>query len=254
MLVAVAAMGFTACQKESVEESTNNSVAESTYTMTFTAEAPESRTSVAIEGDEAKYSWSAGDKVGFYYVATDVDYKKKGNSSSATIADDGTATFKGEFESTDGATAYNIGAFYPGNSFTTHADENYFNNVLVKIAATQTLTEGTYDPAADLMIAKPFMGVQLDSETPKTLQFSRIAAIGKMNLKLEGLEANEVINEVVFTLADGTHFNGPVTLDLENSTYTLGESGTSNKVTLSGTLTASADRTEIFLYLLPRRV
>lgn len=254
MLVAVAAMGFTACQKEGVEESTNNSVAESTYTMTFTAEAPESRTSVAIDGDVATYSWSAGDKVGFYYVATDVDYKKKGNSSSATIADDGTATFKGTFESADSdpaPTAYNIGAFYPGNSFTTHADENYFNNVGVKIAAAQNLTEGTYDPTADLMIAKPFMGVQLDSETPKTLQFSRIAAIGKMNLMLEGMEANEVINEVVFTLADGTHFNGPVTLDLENSTYTLGESGTSNKVTLSGSLTASADRTPIFFTCFP---
>lgn len=252
MLVAVAAMGFTACNKEDFGEATNNSNAhDNIVEMTFIAGAPESRTSVAIDGDVAKYSWSAGDKVGFYYVATDVDYKKKGNSSNITIAGDGTATFTGKFDSTNGATAYNIGAFYPGNSWTTHAAENYFNNVGVKIAAAQTLTEGTYDPTADLMIAKPFMGVQLDSETPKTLQFSRIAAIGKMNLKLEGLEANEVINEVVFTLADGTHFNGPVTLDLENSTYTLGESGTSNKVTLSGTLTASADRTPIFFTCFP---
>ncbi len=254
MLVAVAAMGFTACSKEAVEE-VNPTMESKTYTMTFVADAPNTRTSVAIDGDVAKYSWSTGDKVGFYKVANGIDSNvekavQKSNSKAAVIADNGSATFTVDLDEADGATSYNIGAFYPGNSWVSHAAENPFNNVKVKLPQAQALTEGTFDPAADLMMSKPFMGVALDNEA-KTLEFTRIAAVGMMNLKLEGMENGEVIKEVVFTLAEGTHFNGPVTLDLENSTYTLGEENTTNSVNLTGELTADADRTAIFFTCFP---
>lgn len=249
MLVAVAAMGFVACQ-EGYEDVTITPEAKE-IVMTFVAEAPDTRTSVAIDGDVAKYSWSEGDKVGFYYVATDVDYKKKGSSKEAVIADDGTATFTASFEANEDATSYNIGAFYPGNSWMSHATENPFNNVKVKISNEQILTDGSFDPAADLMMSKPFMGVELNAEAVKTLEFSRIAAIGKMNLKLTGMDEGEVIESVKFTLAEGIHFNGPVVLDMENSTYELGTTGTSNYVNLTGSLAADADRTAIFFTCFP---
>lgn len=252
MLVAVAAMGFTACNKEDFEEATNNSNAhDNIVEMTFIAGAPESRTSVTIDGNTATYSWSEDDKIGFYYVDTDFTNKKKQNSKAATIANDGTATFTASFELLDGATAYNLGAFYPGSSWVSHAESDYFNNVNVKISAAQNLTEGSFDPAADLLMSKPFMGVTLDSSNPMSLEFTRIAAIGKMNLKLTDMEAGEVINKVTFSLAEGTHFNGPVTLDLENSSYILGTTNTSNSVSLTGTLTANADRTAIFFTCFP---
>lgn len=249
MLVAVAAMGFVACQ-EGYEDVTITPEA-TEIVMTFVAEAPDTRTSVAIDGNVAKYSWSEGDKVGFYYVATDVDYKKKGSSKEAVIADDGTATFTASFEANEDATSYNIGAFYPGNSWMSHATENPFNNVKVKISNEQILTDGSFDPAADLMMSKPFMGVELNAEAVKTLEFSRIAAIGKMNLKLTGMDEGEVIESVKFTLAEGIHFNGPVVLDMENSTYELGTTGTSNYVNLTGSLAADADRTAIFFTCFP---
>lgn len=249
MLVAVAAMGFVACQ-EGYEDVTITPEAKE-IVMTFVAEAPDTRTSVAIDGDVAKYSWSEGDKVGFYYVAADVDYKKKGTSNKAVIADDGTATFTASFEENENATSYNIGAFYPGNSWMSHATENHFNNVKVKIFNEQILTDGSFDPAADLMMSKPFMDVALDEDAVKTLEFTRIAAIGKMNLKLTDMVEGEVIKSVKFTLADGIHFNGPVVLDLENSTYELGTTGTSNYVNLTGSLAANADRTAIFFTCFP---
>lgn len=249
MLVAVAAMGFVACQ-DGIDEVVVKPQAE-TIVMTFVAEAPDTRTSVAIDGNVAQYSWSEGDKVGFYYVATDVDYSKKGNNEKTEIAEDGTATFTASFEAKDGATSYNIGAFYPGNSWVSHATENYFNNVKVKISNEQALTNGSFDPAADLMMSKPFMGVELNAYAVKTLEFSRIAAIGKMNLKLTDMVDGEVIKSVKFTLAEGTHFNGPVVLDMENSIYELGTTGTYNYVNLTGSLAANADRTAIFFTCFP---
>ncbi|MBR3589487.1 MAG: BACON domain-containing protein [Alistipes sp.] len=251
MLVAVAAMGFVACQ-EGYEDVTITPEAKE-IVMTFVAEAPETRTSVAIDGKVAKYSWSEGDKVGFYYVAPDVDYKKKVNSDVAVIAADSTATFTASFTPIDGVSSYNIGAFYPGNSWVnaSHATEYPFNNVKVKISNEQALTNGSFDPAADLMMSKPFMGVELNAETVNTLEFTRIAAIGKMNLKLNGMEEGEVIKSVKFTLAKDTNFNGPVVLDLENSTYVLGTTGTSNYVNLTGSLAANADRTAIFFTCFP---
>jgi len=250
MLFAAAAMALTSCENEAMNEGIQEN---DTYTMTFVAGAPESRTSVSVDeaNKTASFQWSAGDKVGFYYVATDVDYKKKGNSAAAEIAEDGTATFTGSFTANDGATAYNIAAFYPGNSWTTHAGENYFNNVNVKIGANQALTNGSFDATADLMMSKPFMGVALDKDAVKTLEFTRIAAIGKMNLKLDGMAEGEVIQSVKFSLAEGTHFNGPVVLDMEKGTYTLGTEGTSNAVTLTGSLAANADRTAIYFTCFP---
>ena len=251
MLVAVAAMGFTAC--EQVIDDVNAGIDENTVTMTFVAGAPESRTSVSIDddGDVAKYSWSAGDKVGFYYVDDDNATGKKKGSNAAAIADDGTATFNASFEKIEGASAYNIGAFYPSDSWDDHAESDPFNNVNVKIPAGQALTDGSFDRNADLMMSKPFMGVALSPDDVKTLEFTRIAAIGKMNLKLEDMEEGEIINKVRFSFADGTHFNGPVSLDLENGDYTLATVDTSNCVELSGELAANADRTAIYFTCFP---
>ncbi len=249
MLVAVAAMGFTAC--EQVNDDVNAGIDENTVTMTFVAGAPESRTSVSIDDDVAKYSWSTGDRVGFYYVDVEATSKKKQVSKVADISVDGTATFDAEFDKITGASAYNIGAFYPDNSWVSHVNENPFNNVKVKIPAGQALTDGSFDSNADLMMSKPFMGVALSSDDVKTLEFSRIAAIGKMNLKLDGMEEGEIINKVRFSFAEGTHFNGPVFLDLENGDYILATEGTLNYVELSGELAANADRTAIFFTCFP---
>ena len=251
MLVAVAAMGFASCETEVVNDVPNVGNDENTVTMTFVADAPESRTSVAINGDDAKYSWSTGDKVGFYYVDVEGTGKKKKSSNAAAITDDGTATFTASFEKIDGASAYNIGAFYPSDSWGNHAESDPFNNVDVEIPAGQALTAGTFDPNADLMMSKPFMGVALSSDDVKTLEFTRIAAIGKMNLKLEDMVAGEVIKSVKFSLAEGTNFTGPVSLDLENSSYSIVEAKASNAVTISGELAANADRTSIYFTCFP---
>lgn len=250
MLFAAAAMALTSCENEAMNEGIE---VNDTYTMTFVAGAPESKTSVAIVGDKATFSWSADDKVGFYKVANGIEptvtnYKEKTNATAAIEGE--TATFKPTFKAAEGATNYNIGAFYPSDSWVSHADENHFSNVNVKILASQNLTEDSFDPKADLLMSKPLKGVAF-SDDAMALQFTRLAAIGKMNLKLTDMVEGEVIESVKFTLAEGTHFNGPVILNFENTSYTFGTEDTSNSVTISGELAANADRTAIFFTCFP---
>lgn len=244
VLFAAAAMALTSCENEMMNEGIESN---DTYTLTFTADAPESRTSVSIEGETASFKWSEGDKIGFYYVASDVDYKKKGNSNAATIDENGKATFTGTFTPTEGATDYHIAAFYPGNSWVSHADENPFNNVKVKILSAQTLTDGTFDPKADLMMSKPLMNQTFTDGKAYSLEFGRLAAIGRMNLK--GLTAGETITSVKVEFTD---FNmaGEVTLDMENQTFEFGTANTTNAITLTGTLTAAAE-TPVFFTCFP---
>ena len=256
MLVAVAAMAFTSCNNEDFNELINGGIEQdNTVTMTFVADAPESRTSVAIEGNTAKYSWSEGDRIGLYYVDVEGVGKKKVTSKDAIITGS-QATFTASLEKIEEASTYNIGAFYPSDSWTTHANDNPFNNVKVKIPATQTLTVDSFDPKADLMMSKPFMGVTLDSNNTKTLEFTRIAAIGKMNLKLDGMQSGEKIQSVKFSLAQGTLFNGNVLLDLEDATYELLTDGASNYVSLGLTgdavaITANTAGTPIYFTCFP---
>lgn len=244
MLVAAAAMALTSCQNEEMDSVKENE----TYTMTFVAGAPESRTSVAINGETAKFSWSEGDILGFYKVSNGVDGKQKRKSDAATIATDGTATFTvSGLNAVDGATSYNIAAFYPDGSWVNHAESDHFNNVLVKIPASQTLTEGSFDPAADLLMSKPFMNVALDADV-KTLQFQRLAAIGRMNLK--GVYDDEIISSVTVEFTD-INVNGQVTLDMENSTFEFGTANTSNAISLNGELTAANAGTPVFFTCFP---
>ena len=55
MLFAAAAMALTSCDNEGLNEGIENN---DTFTLAFTADAPQSRTSVAISGEKANFSWS----------------------------------------------------------------------------------------------------------------------------------------------------------------------------------------------------
>lgn len=242
MLVAVAAMGFTACSKDAAEEV--NPAIESTYTMTFVADAPNTRTSVEIDGNVAKYSWSDGDVVAFIQSAVGVDQTNKTKSKSITI-EDGKATFTTDFNAVAGASAYNYGAYYPNQD---PPQDKTFNNVVISLASSQDLTEGTFDPNADLLMSKPILNVTEKNGHGGLLEFTRLAAVGMMNLK--GVTAGETINKVVITFEEEV-VNGNVTLDFEAVTATYAETG-SNTVTLqNGALTALAGGTPIFFTCFP---
>lgn len=247
MLVAVAAMGFTACSNEAFEE-VNPAVESKTYTMTFVADAPNTRTSVSIDEDkkEANYSWSDGDVVAFIQSAVGAEETNKTKSKSIKI-EDGKATFTTDFKTVEEASAYNYGAYYPDQE---PPHDKTFNNVVISLASSQDLTKGTFDPNADLLMSKPILNVK-NNDHGGSLEFTRLAAVGKMNLK--GVNAGETIKKVVITFEEEV-VNGDVTLDFEKVTATYAETG-SNTITLqenpNNELTALAEGTPIFFTCFP---
>ena len=239
MLFAAAAMALTSCDNEGMNEGIESN---DTYTMTFTAGAPESRTSVVIEGDKATFSWCDDDVVGFVQSAVEVEKINKTNSNSIAL-ESGVATFTTNFDAVDGASTYNYGAFYPGNNWKSNAS---FAEVKVELPAIQTLTDGSFDHEADLLMSEPIWGVANDGHGG-LLKFARLAAIGKMTLK--GINAGETIESVKLTFADHV-LAGDVTLNFDEVTATYATEGSNSVEVKNGSLVAKAEN-EIFFTCFP---
>ena len=239
MLFAAAAMALTSCDNEGMNEGIESN---DTYTMTFTAGAPESRTSVAIEGDKATFSWCGDDVVGFIQSAVQVEKVNKTNGDIKTL-EEGVATFETKFDAVDGASTYNYGAFYPGNNWVSNAS---FAEVKVKLPAIQTLTDGSFDHEADLLMSEPIWNVAND-EHGGLLKFARLAAIGKMTL--EGINTGETIESVKLTFADHV-LAGDVTLNFDEVTATYATEGSNSVEVKNGSLVAKAEN-EIFFTCFP---
>lgn len=239
MLFAAAAMALTSCDNEGMNEGIESN---DTYTMTFTAGAPESRTSVVIEGDKANFSWCEDDVVGFIQSAVEVEKVNKKNSESITL-ESGVATFTTNFDAVVGASTYNYGAFYPGNNWKSNAS---FAEVKVELPAIQTLTDGSFDHEADLMMSETMWNVAEDGHGG-LLKFARLAAIGKMTLK--GINAGETIESVKLTFADHV-LAGDVTLNFDETTATYAIEGSNSVEVKNGSLVAEAEN-EIFFTCFP---
>ena len=186
MLVAVAAMGI-ACQErfeENIAPINPNEVV-----MTITAGMDETRT--WIDEANGKVQWSEGDQL--KVIENSKTYR---TTTATTIAADGTAKFKVAFpaNTTDAEFTYN--AIFPATAVVEdEAEKIDAAKVKVILKDQQKPTAASFDPAADILVAKQ---VVADAQpTELNMQFKRLVAMGKMTLN--GLPADAKISQVVFT-------------------------------------------------------
>ncbi len=189
MLVAVAAMGFTACEQVGVE-----SVAPGTPEVKMTVIAGMDETRTTIDEDNKIVKWSEGDKL---MVVENEDTFRK----TTDIAIDGNkATFAVAFPVTNGAVTYN--AVFPASAVNTGVDFTA-EELELQVKSTQWATADSFDPAADLLVAKQ---LQFDAQPEElNMQFKRIVALGKMTLK--GLDEGAV-KQVIFAAEPGVNVAG----------------------------------------------
>lgn len=128
-----------------------------THTVKFTSEVPETKTNMHIDGNTAIFSWTNDDLKHITVKENGVE----GEITDQSGIQDGKlviyATFPGE----------------PGNV------SKEYTAVLNGKVGDQTPRDGSYDESADILIAKPIMGVPTDGIM---FQFHRPVTINKMTL------------------------------------------------------------------------
>ena len=187
-LSAITLLGFSACQKPELESELTSGV---THTVTFVAGAPETKTTVTIEGSTAKFAWTKADEKRFSVYENGV----KATETIGVIQD---------------------GLMYIDATFagTATEGENTYVATLNTSNDGQIMSEEAYDEDADILVSKAVSA--FDGENGVLLQFKREVAIAKMTLK--GLDAGEVVNMV--TVSSTSDIAGKYGVEGWNSTKT----------------------------------
>ena len=189
MLVAVAAMGFTACQQTSEEQAV---VKPNEVVMTVNVDMDASRTYIDEESNVVR--WSENDQL---MVIENWDTFRK--TTDIAIDEDGKAQFTVAFPEKAGAVNYN--AIFPASAVNT--GDFTAEELELQVKNSQWATAESFDPTADLLVAKQ---LELDAQ-PEVLnmQFKRLVALGKMTLT--GLDEG-VVKQVIFTAEPGVNVAG----------------------------------------------
>ena len=139
--------------------------------------------------------WSSGDKIAVF------ENDKWATSRPATITN-GKALFSTTFIKNTSTRMFTYNAVYPASCYTGGNSANV-ERIGLSLPATQSATATSFDPEADILIAKTHV-----TETQAqilSMQFKRIVAMAK--LSITGLPTGTHISEVVFT-ANGKALTG----------------------------------------------
>ncbi len=233
VIVAAAAMGLVACQKE-IQGDVN--VKENTVWVNFVAASADTKTSVDVSGDSPVFTWNDEEtftvleQTDVLAAATSVTYAKV----------DGKADITAEFAENLGKSEYKYVTIYPASGY---VSAESINAATLSLPTEQTMADGSYDPEADLMVSEP---VTFDAQPTESqmVRFTRLAAVAKMTLKNFGTELGDKVQSVTFT-AEGKSLAGTIAADLADPhAFSAGE--TSSSITVA---TDSAG--DVFFTVLP---
>lgn len=165
--------------------------------------APETTTTISVDvelddetrtylGADQKIHWAeTGEQLNVIYYADDNSSSRRQSAthSDYTIKENGSITFTADFTTTDGATSYTLGAFYP------YAYKFSTASISLYVPQEQHPTADSFDPATDILVSKEPIVVE---GTPEKVNFTfaRMVAFAKMTLK--GIGEGETIEKVTF--------------------------------------------------------
>lgn len=195
------ALLFSSCEKELVDNTAPES--SDTVTITFNASGSLLDSKTYIDGNNVKWS-ATGEVIRAFEVATP---KAAGDAvTTQRYSDDGvtsdggaTMTFGTSWpvKSTEDYASFDYYAFYPSSAYQSHSS---VSSVLINTPAAQTPAADSFDPAADLLIAKATTGLT-SQPTELSLQFARAVAVAKMTIK--NLETTDPVTKITFSAKNG---------------------------------------------------
>lgn len=194
LALAVCASLFTACSKDDTVSDSGNG---RNVTMTVTASSEletASDTRTVYDPATGKISWSATGE--FLQVFETAASTTTTATSQQGVVTNGTAKFAVTFpENANTSLVYN--AVYPASAWVSSSNTDV-TNMKVITPTTQQPTATSFDPNADLLIAKPISSATQPTELE--MSFGRAVAIGKMTVK--NLASSEDVLGVKFTAAN----------------------------------------------------
>lgn len=191
-VVAGMAVLFASCNKQEEILAPVNKTIE----MTIVAGSDDTKT---VLGSGGVVTWSnSGEKLAVIEAAVtnSVTTTAKKTSNDGVTSDEGTTMTFGVSMSPKAADSFSYYALYPNSAYVDKPDD--LTNVKVNLASTQAPTESSFGPSADVLVAKPIIGLNAQP-TQLNLQFARVIAIGKMTIK--DLNTDENVKKVTFTAA-----------------------------------------------------
>ncbi len=199
-LVAVAAMGLTACQNDFEEQVE----AKDSVVVTFVADSADTRTSVDTSGATPEFTWDVVEN--FYVLEQTADTFEAVNTDQFEL-NEGKAYITAEFAANPGKGEYKYVTIYPEDGYVDATDIN--NATLTLPAEQEMLTPNSYG-VSDLMVSEVVTTNSQPAET-QPVRFTRLAAVVQLTLK--NLSAEEQIESVTFEAA-GKHLAGEIVVDL----------------------------------------
>lgn len=222
---AAMALSLVACQKE--KEAPQEEVVYK-HSVVFTAGTPETKTSVENVNGQAVYSWD-----------TDHDLDR------LQIFEDGNKGTIDKANSTISATSLKVKA-----NFTTSADENthVYTATLNGGIPTEQLSEGKYDPNADVLVAYPVSALQNQAID---FNFKRVSTVHRVTLKGLAALAGKSIESIEITSESGLVGNYTANADPTlDGTWDLAN-GQENKVVVT-CVEEIPENGEVLIYFVTR--
>lgn len=234
ILIAVAALGITACQKEVQDSVSENG---NMVSVTFVAGSPESKTTVNTSGDKPVFTWDENET---FKVLEQTDALAEAASVTYEKVD-GKANITAAFTANEGKSEYKYVTIYPASGYVSATG---IGEAVLNLPAVQTMSEESYDPAADLMVSEIVTTTAQPAEA-QMVGFNRVAAVVKITLKNFEVEAGDKVKQVIFA-ADGKALAGTVAADLASPNDFVAGDGASSSVAVN---TASAG--DVYFTVLP---
>ena len=234
-LVAAAAIGAVACQKEMQEDLP---VTGKTVQVTFVAGTADTKTSVDTSGETPQFAWGENET---FAVLEQTDALAAASSVSYEKVD-GKANITAEFAANPGKASYDYVTIYPASGYVSATG---LDAATLSLPAVQTMAEGSYDPNADLMVSEVVSANAQPTEA-QMVRFTRMAAVVKMTLKNFTLEEGDQVEQVIFTAA-GKSLAGKVSTDLSDPhKFTVAEGAGVDNITVNTT-----SSTDVYFTVLP---
>ena len=213
-LSALSLFGFAACQQVEIAPDVTP---EATHTVSFVAGAPETKTTVSIDGDIAKFAWTKSDESRF----TLYENGTEANETIGVLDNDGKMTIMATFE---------------GSAPESPSYQALYNTA---VSSTQT-ANNLYDETSDVLVSAILNDSNRDAES-YSFRFKRESAIAKMTLK--GLDKGLFVSSV--TIESDKAIAG--TYDLNSTSFT----STSNKITINALSEITSGTATIWFATIP---